>query len=84
MKEKIKWDNEKKVKLIQLEEQVRNGEIGFMERLKREWVECTQNSGIWLCNAWRFKDKTIINLILVRNREVTEQLIEVPNEINNE
>ena len=51
MKEKIRRDNEKKVKLIQLEEQARNGEIGFMERLKREWDECTLNSGIWLCNV---------------------------------
>ena len=39
MKEKIKWDNEKKVKLVQLEEQARNGGIGFMERLKRAWDE---------------------------------------------
>ena len=36
-------------------------------------------------NAGIFKkDKTITNLILVRNREeVIEQLKEVPNEINN-
>ena len=34
MKEEIKLDNEKKVKLKQLQEQARNGGIGFMERLK--------------------------------------------------
>ena len=47
MKEKIKCDNGKKLKLVQLEEQSRNEEIGFMERLKRAWDEC-----IWLCNAY--------------------------------
>ena len=34
-KKKIKWDNEKKFKLVQLEEQARNGGIEFMERLKK-------------------------------------------------
>ena len=80
MKEKIKWDNEKKA----------NGEIGFMERLKIAWDECYPEF-IHLTvqclreNAERFKkDKTFINLILVRNREkITEELIKVPNDINN-
>ena len=34
-KKKIKWDNEKKFKLVQLEEQARNGGIEFMQRLKK-------------------------------------------------
>ena len=34
MKEEIKLDNEKKIKLKQLQEQARTGGIGFMERLK--------------------------------------------------
>ena len=79
MKEKIKWDNEKKVRLIQLEEQARNGGIGFMERLKRAWDECypefrNRTMQYLRDNAGRFKkDKNIANLILVRNREeVTE------------
>ena len=79
---KIKWRNEKKVKLVQLEEQAKNGGIGSMERLKRVWGECYPEF-IHLpmqClqdNAGRFKkDKTIKNLTLVRNREVVaEQLI---------
>ena len=91
MKEKIKSDNEKKVKLIQLEEQTRIGGIGFMERLKRAWDECYPEFRHLTIqclqdNAGRFmKDKTITNPSLVRNtEEVTEQLIEVPNDINNE
>ena len=40
MKEKIKWDIEKKVKLVQPEEEERNRWIGFMERLKRALHEC--------------------------------------------
>ena len=35
IKGKTKWGNEKKVKLVQLKEQARNGGIGSMERLKR-------------------------------------------------
>ena len=91
MKDKIKWDNEKKVKLVQLERQGRNGGIGFMERLKRVWDECYPEFRHLTVqclrdNAGRFKkDKTIAKLILVQNRgEVTEQLIEVSNGINNE
>lgn len=40
IKEKIKWVNEKKVKLVLLDEQARNRGIGFMGRLKRAWDEC--------------------------------------------
>ena len=71
MKEKIKWGNEEKVQLVQLEEQAKKGEIGFMERLKRAWDECYPefNHLTMQClrdNAGRFKkDKTITNLILV-------------------
>ena len=61
-----------------------------MERLKRAWDEGYPEFGhmTMQCiryNAGRFKkDKAITNLILVRNREeVTKQLIEVPNGINN-
>ena len=61
-----------------------------MERLKRAWDECYpefRNLTIQCLqdNAGRFKkDKTIAKLILVRSREeVTEQLIEVPSNINN-
>ena len=70
MKKKIKWNNEKKVKLVQLEEQAKN-EKGFMERFKRAWDECYPESRhlTMQClrdNAGRFKeDKTIKNLILV-------------------
>ena len=64
MKEEIKLDNEKKVKLKQLQEQARNGGIGFMERLLiahyDETVECLRdNAGIFR------KDNTTTNLILV-------------------
>ena len=71
MKEKIKSDNEKKVKLIQLEEQTRIGRIGFMERLKRAWDECYPEFRHLTIqclqdNAGRFmKDKTITNPSLV-------------------
>ena len=70
VKKKIKWNNEKKVKLVQLEEQAKN-EKGFMERFKRAWDECYPESRhlTMQClrdNAGRFKeDKTIKNLILV-------------------
>ena len=91
MKEKIKWDNEKKVKLVQLEQQARNGGIRFMGRWKRAWDECYREFRYLTMQclrdtAGRFKkDKTIKNLILVQNREeVIEQLIEVTNGINNE
>lgn len=40
IKEKIKWDNEEEVKLVQMVEEVKNGEIRFMERFKRAWDEC--------------------------------------------
>ena len=40
MKENMKWDNKEKFKLIQLEEQSQNGEVKFMEELKRAWDEC--------------------------------------------
>ena len=91
MKEKIKWDNKKKVKLVQLEEQARNRGIGFMERLRRAWDQCYPEFRHLTVqclrdNAGRFKkNTTITNLVLVGNKEeVTEQLIEVSNEINNE
>lgn len=40
MKENMKWDNKEKFKLVQLEEQSQNGEVKFMEELKRAWDEC--------------------------------------------
>ena len=62
-----------------------------MERLKRAWDECYPEFRHLTMqylrgNAGRLKkDKTIPNLILVQNREeVTEQLTEVPNDVNNE
>ena len=91
MKENMKCENEKIVQLVQLEEQAKNGGTGFMKRLKKEWEECYPE--FWhlamQClrgNARRFnKDKTFTNLNLVRNREeVSEQLLEVPNDVNNE
>ena len=39
MTEKINWDDEKKVKLLQLEKQAKNRGIGFMERLKVKFVQ---------------------------------------------
>ena len=91
MKEKIKLDNKKKVKLVQLEEQARNRGIGFMERLRGAWDECYPEFRHLTVqclrdNSGRFKkNKTITNLVLVGNKEeVTEQLIEVSNDINNE
>ena len=76
---------------MQLEEQARTGEIGFMERFKIVWDECYSEFRHLTIqcrrdNAGRFiKDKPITNLILVGNREqVAEQLIEVPDDINNE
>ena len=91
MKEKMKCENEKIVQLVQLEEQAKNEGTGFMKRLKKAWEECYPE--FWhlamQClrgNARRFrKDKTFTNLTLVRNREeVSEQLLEVPNDVNNE
>ena len=91
IKEKMKCENEKIVQLAQLEEQAKNEGTGFMKRLKKAWEECYP--GFWQLamqclrgNARRFrKDKTFANLILVRNREeVSEQLLEVPNDVNNE
>lgn len=83
-------DNENKIKLVKLDDRARNGGIGYMVRLKRAWDECYSEFRhlTMQClhdNAGRFrKDKTITNLILVRNRdEVTEQLKEVPNKSNN-
>ena len=35
MKKNMKWDNKEKFKLVQLEEQSQNGEVKFMEELKR-------------------------------------------------
>ena len=46
IKERIKYDNEKKFKLVQLEQQARNGGTGFMERLKRAWNKYSQNLGM--------------------------------------
>ena len=91
MKEKMKCENEKIVQLVQLEEQAKNEGTGFMKRLKKAWEECYPE--FWhlamQClrgNARRFnKDKTFTNLNLVRNiEEVSEQLLEVPNDVNNE
>ena len=58
-----------------------------MERSKRAWDKCYSEFRQCLRdNTRRFKtEKTTATQILVRNREeVTEQLIEVPNNINNE
>ena len=35
IKEKIKWDNAKKIKLVQLEEQGMNGGIWFIEKIEK-------------------------------------------------
>ena len=76
---------------MQLEEQARTREIGFMERFKIVWDECYSEFRHLTIqclrdNVGRFiKDKLITNLILVGNREqVAEQLIEVSDDINNE
>ena len=80
----------RKLKLVQLQEHTRNRAIGFMERLKRAWDECYPEFRYLTMqclrdNAGRFKkDKIITILILVRIREeVTKQLLEVTNGINN-
>ena len=67
MKKKIKWDNEKKVQLVHLEEKARNEGIGYTERLKRAWDECYPEFMQCLRDhTGQFKkDKTITNLILV-------------------
>ena len=44
MKGKIKWDDEKKVKLVQLEKQAKNRGIGFMERLKVKLVQLEEQA----------------------------------------
>lgn len=71
MKKNMKWDNKEKFKLVQLEEQSQNGEVKFMEELKRAWDECYSEFRhlVMQCirdNAGQFKiNKTIRNLSLV-------------------
>ena len=72
---KVKWTNEMKVKLLQIETEVRKKGRGYMQRLKIEWdmqypefnemkAQCLRD------NAAKFKkNKTIMNLVLIRNRE---------------
>jgi len=72
---KVKWTNEMKVKLLQIEAEVRTKGRGYMQRLKIEWdmqypefnemkAQCLRD------NAAKFKkNETIMNLVLIRNRE---------------
>ena len=77
------WVIEMKVRLVELERQVKSNGNGFMARLKRRWDEeyegyrfldaqCLRN------NSSRFsKEQSVLNLVLVWERSDANTLLEV-------
>ena len=72
---KVKWNIERKIELLTIEEEERKNGRQFMERVKKRWDEIHPRTGLTKQNlrdnAARFKkDKKLLNLILVRKRQI--------------
>ena len=81
---KIKWTTEKKIELLEIEQEERNKGRKFMERVKKRWTEIYPTSGLTSQNlrdnAARFKkDKKLANLMLVRKRQNLNCSLEIEN-----
>ena len=85
--EKNKWTIEKKLELIQIEQQERKNGRQFMERMKQRWNQKYPESRLTKQNlrdnAVRFKkDKKLMNLLLVREEDISNDENEDQN-VNN-
>ena len=79
---KIKWTTDKKIELLEIEQEERNKGRQFMERVRKRWNEIYPASGLTRQNlrdnAARFKkDKKLANLRLVRKRQNLDRSVEI-------